>query len=42
MRREVLVTGDLLFDGAMLHGGMGWREYIKRTENIPGLFGMTP
>lgn len=31
MRKRSFSDCDLLFDGAMLHGGLGWREYIKRT-----------
>ncbi len=31
MRKTNFSDCDMLFDGAMLHGVMGWREYIKKT-----------
>ena|GEM_PF-291258 len=33
MRKRNFSECDMLFDGAMLYGMMGWREYIKRIRN---------
>ena len=31
MRKQNFDDGDMLFNGAMMFGGMGWAEYIRKT-----------